>query len=50
MDFSGLIKKQVIVHLNGGREVTGNLQGYDQVSNLVLDEVVEIFRGNSVNI
>jgi U6 snRNA-associated Sm-like protein LSm7 len=45
MDFSGLIDKKIIVHFSGGREIIGTLKGYDQVSNMVMDEVFEIFTG-----
>lgn len=29
----------------GGREVVGNLKGFDQLVNLVLDDCVEYMRG-----
>jgi U6 snRNA-associated Sm-like protein LSm7 len=44
MDFSHLIDKSITVHFAGGREIFGILKGFDQVSNLVLDNVWEIFR------
>ena len=48
MEFSHLIDKKIIVQFNGGTEIIGTLKGYDQVSNLVLDEVFEIFKGNHI--
>jgi U6 snRNA-associated Sm-like protein LSm7 len=44
MDLTGLLGKQVTVHFLGGREVIGILNGYDQITNMILNEVVEIFR------
>jgi U6 snRNA-associated Sm-like protein LSm7 len=41
MDFSPYINKKVIVNFSGGREISGVLKGFDQVSNLVLVDVVE---------
>jgi len=35
----------LIIHFSGGREIVGTLKGYDQVANLVMDDVFEIFRG-----
>ena len=37
--------KQICVKFSGGREVVGLLKGYDQLMNLVLDEVKETIRG-----
>lgn len=37
--------KGVTVKLTGGRVVTGQLKGYDQLLNIVLDEVKEYLRG-----
>ena len=37
----------VRVKFTGGREVTGVLKGYDQLLNLVLDDVREPLRGPS---
>jgi U6 snRNA-associated Sm-like protein LSm7 len=39
--------KEVIVKFNGGREVSGILKGYDQLMNLVLDDVKEKMRDES---
>jgi U6 snRNA-associated Sm-like protein LSm7 len=44
MDFTHLINKQVMVNFVGGREVVGILKSFDQVSNLVLQDAVEVFR------
>jgi U6 snRNA-associated Sm-like protein LSm7 len=41
MDFTQYVNKKVIVNFSGGREITGILKGFDQVSNLVLVDVVE---------
>ena len=34
-----------MVKFSGGREVTGTLKGFDQLMNLVLDDVEESVRG-----
>jgi U6 snRNA-associated Sm-like protein LSm7 len=34
--------KGISVKFNGGREITGTLKGYDQLMNLVLDDVKEV--------
>jgi U6 snRNA-associated Sm-like protein LSm7 len=44
MDFSHLLDKQVMVNFVGGREVVGTLRNFDQVSNLILEDAVEVFR------
>ena len=44
MDFSHLIEKKVLINFVGGRELFGTLKSYDQVSNLIIDDGVEIFR------
>jgi U6 snRNA-associated Sm-like protein LSm7 len=44
MDFSHYLNKKVIVNFSGGREAIGVLKGFDQVSNLVLDDVWEIIK------
>jgi small nuclear ribonucleoprotein (snRNP)-like protein len=43
-DFSDYIDRKIHILFNGGREVVGFLKGYDQVANLIMDEVVEIYR------
>ncbi len=44
MDLTGLLGKQVCIKFLGGREVIGILNGFDQITNMILGEVVEIFR------
>ncbi|KMZ64215.1 U6 snRNA-associated Sm-like protein LSm7 [Zostera marina] len=44
LDLAKFIDKGVQVKLTGGRQVIGNLKGYDQLLNLVLDEAVEYLR------
>ena len=39
------IEQPVRVKFTGGREVTGTLQGFDALVNLVLDDCVEYLRG-----
>ncbi|KAL2000721.1 hypothetical protein VTN02DRAFT_2705 [Thermoascus thermophilus] len=41
--------KEVHVKFNGGRGITGTLKGYDQLMNLVLDDVKEIMRDDAGN-
>ncbi|MCJ1475562.1 Sm-like protein lsm7 [Lambiella insularis] len=41
--------KQINVKFNGGREVVGTLKGYDQLMNLVLDDVQELLRDDEGN-
>lgn len=41
--------KRIIVKFSGGREVTGALKGYDQLMNLVLDDVREVMRDDEGN-
>ncbi|KAK6353026.1 Sm-like protein lsm7 [Orbilia brochopaga] len=42
LDLAKYMDKRIIVKFSGGREVTGALKGYDQLMNLVLDEVKEV--------
>jgi U6 snRNA-associated Sm-like protein LSm7 len=44
MDFSHLLEKKVMVNFVGGREVMGTLRNFDEVSNLILEDAIEIFR------
>ena len=44
MDFSHLLDKKVLINFVGGRELFGVLKGYDQVSNLIIEDGIEIFR------
>jgi len=41
LDLSKYVNERIRVKFMGGREVTGILKGYDQLLNLVLDEVTE---------
>ncbi|KAF2120211.1 hypothetical protein BDV96DRAFT_486065 [Lophiotrema nucula] len=41
LDLSKYMDKRITVKFSGGREVIGTLKGYDQLMNLVLDEVKE---------
>ncbi|KAI9825526.1 MAG: hypothetical protein M1819_000518 [Sarea resinae] len=41
--------KEITVKFNGGREVIGTLKGYDQLMNLVLDDVKELMRDDEGN-
>ncbi|KAK3208913.1 hypothetical protein GRF29_69g126597 [Pseudopithomyces chartarum] len=41
LDLAKYMDKELTVKFSGGREVIGTLKGYDQLMNLVLDEVRE---------
>ncbi|KAG8862566.1 Sm-like protein lsm7 [Tulasnella sp. 330] len=41
LDLSKYVNQRVRVKFTGGREVTGVLKGYDQLLNLVMDDVEE---------
>ncbi|KAG5653923.1 hypothetical protein H0H81_009280 [Sphagnurus paluster] len=41
LDLSKYVNERIRVKFTGGREVTGILKGYDQLLNLVLDDVEE---------
>ncbi|KAL9062925.1 MAG: hypothetical protein Q9157_008533 [Trypethelium eluteriae] len=43
------LDKQITVKFNGGREVVGTLKGYDQLMNLVLDDVNELLKDDEGN-
>lgn len=47
LDLSKYADKRIFVKFNGGREVEGTLKGYDQLMNLVLDDVQETVSGKS---
>lgn len=49
LDLAKYMDKQVTVKFNGGREVIGTLKGYDQLMNLVLDDVKETLRDDEGN-
>ncbi|KAI5801448.1 U6 snRNA-associated Sm-like protein LSm7 [Peziza echinospora] len=44
LDLGKYLDKAITVKFSGGREVVGILKGYDQLMNLVLDDVKETFR------
>ncbi|KAF2025736.1 U6 snRNA-associated Sm-like protein LSm7 [Setomelanomma holmii] len=50
LDLSKYMDKQITVKFSGGREVIGTLKGYDQLMNLVLDEVKEALTDDEGNI
>ncbi|KAF5314248.1 hypothetical protein D9619_011780 [Psilocybe cf. subviscida] len=41
LDLSKYVDERIRVKFTGGREVTGILKGYDQLLNIVLDDVTE---------
>ncbi|KZF19691.1 U6 snRNA-associated Sm-like protein LSm7 [Xylona heveae TC161] len=49
LDLSKYMDKEINVKFNGGREVVGTLKGYDQLMNLVLDDVKELMRDDEGN-
>ncbi|KAL1982435.1 hypothetical protein VTN96DRAFT_1340 [Rasamsonia emersonii] len=49
LDLTKYMDKEVNVKFNGGREVKGVLKGYDQLMNLVLDDVKEFMRDDAGN-
>ncbi|GLA27429.1 U6 snRNA-associated Sm-like protein LSm7 [Aspergillus phoenicis ATCC 13157] len=49
LDLNKYMDKEVRVKFNGGREVIGTLKGYDQLMNLVLDDVKESMRDDEGN-
>ncbi|KAI5357859.1 Putative sm-like protein Lsm7/SmG [Septoria linicola] len=49
LDLSKYLEKGITVKFSGGREVTGTLKGYDQLMNLVLDDVKETTRDEDGN-
>ena len=49
LDLNKYMDKAMTVKFNGGREVTGTLKGYDQLMNLVLDNVEEVTRDEEGN-
>lgn len=49
LDLTKYMDKEIIVKFNGAREVVGTLKGYDQLMNLVLDEVKETLRDDEGN-
>lgn len=49
LDLNKYMDQEITVKFNGGREVTGTLKGYDQLMNLVLDDVKELLRDDEGN-
>jgi len=49
LDLTKYMDKEITVKFSGGREVMGTLKGYDQLMNLVLDNVKEITRDEEGN-
>ncbi|KAL8773334.1 MAG: hypothetical protein Q9209_001728 [Squamulea sp. 1 TL-2023] len=49
LDLTKYMDKEITVKFNGGREVIGILKGYDQLMNLVLDDVKETLRDDAGN-
>ncbi|SLM38562.1 small nuclear ribonucleoprotein [Lasallia pustulata] len=49
LDLTKYMDKEITVKFNGGREVVGTLKGYDQLMNLVLDDVKELLRDDEGN-
>ncbi|KAH7128415.1 hypothetical protein B0J11DRAFT_524876 [Dendryphion nanum] len=50
LDLSKYMDKQITVKFSGGREIIGTLKGYDQLMNLVLDEVKEAMTDDDGNV
>jgi len=50
LDLSKYVNERIRVKFTGGREVTGILKGYDQLLNLVLDEVQEEIQEPEVHV
>jgi len=49
LDLNRFMDKQMKVKFNGGREVIGTLKGFDQLMNVVLDDVKEVMRDDEGN-
>ena len=47
LDLSKYVNEPIRIKLMGGRQVEGTLKGYDQLLNLVLDNVEEYIHGKS---
>ncbi|WWC66939.1 uncharacterized protein I206_100846 [Kwoniella pini CBS 10737] len=48
LNLAQYVDTSVRVKFMGGREVTGILKGFDQLMNLVMDDVVEEFENNAM--
>jgi len=49
LDLTRYMDKEIGVKFNGGREIIGTLKGFDQLMNLVLDDVRELTRDDEGN-
>ncbi|XP_006455580.1 hypothetical protein AGABI2DRAFT_121482 [Agaricus bisporus var. bisporus H97] len=49
LDLAKYVNEPIRVKFMGGREVVGTLKGYDQLLNLVLDDVQEQIQGNTTS-
>jgi len=49
IDLNRFMDKELKVKFNGGREVVGVLKGFDQLMNIVLDDVKEVMRDDEGN-
>ncbi|KAF2663870.1 U6 snRNA-associated Sm-like protein LSm7 [Microthyrium microscopicum] len=49
LDLNRFMDKKMRVKFNGGREVIGVLKGFDQLMNVVLDDVEEVMRDDEGN-
>ncbi|EJT53084.1 hypothetical protein A1Q1_00091 [Trichosporon asahii var. asahii CBS 2479] len=48
LNLAQYVDQSIRVKFLGGREVTGVLKGYDQLMNLVMDEVVETYESELI--
>ncbi|WVR03291.1 hypothetical protein IAU60_000282 [Kwoniella sp. DSM 27419] len=48
LNLAQYVDTSVKIKFMGGREVTGTLKGYDQLMNLVMDDVVEEYENNAM--
>eukprot|EP01122_Echinamoeba_exundans_P011510 TRINITY_DN4595_c0_g1_i1.p1 TRINITY_DN4595_c0_g1~~TRINITY_DN4595_c0_g1_i1.p1 ORF type:complete len:108 (-),score=18.06 TRINITY_DN4595_c0_g1_i1:89-385(-) len=44
LDLNQHLNKEILVKFHGGREVKGQLKGFDALLNLVLDDAIEFLR------
>ncbi|WVQ64686.1 uncharacterized protein L199_002853 [Kwoniella botswanensis] len=48
LNLAQYVDQSVRIKFMGGREVTGTLKGFDQLMNLVMDDVVEEYENNTM--
>ncbi|WVQ93951.1 hypothetical protein IAU59_001029 [Kwoniella sp. CBS 9459] len=48
LNLAQYVDTSVKIKFMGGREVTGTLKGFDQLMNLVMDDVVEEYENNAM--